>query len=153
MNELRSVDHLSNISIHYDWETPIILFLDACFRYKVNPILDVCATLKNAKCGALFTKEINGLLKQWVIDSFMNPPYSKINSWIAKAYKEHKENNITVLALTFAKTDTEWWHKYVEGKAEVHFIKGRIKFIDPNTRLPSKNSAPYPSCWIIWRKK
>ena len=48
------------------------------------------------------------------------------------------------------KTDTLWWHSYVEGIAEVHFQKGRIKFLDENGDL-TKQSAPYPSVWIIYR--
>ena len=150
---LKSIDHLSSISIHDEWETPSILYKEACQRYNIFPKIDVCATLQNTKCDVLFTKQTNGLSMRWLKDSYMNPPYSKIKSWIAKAYKEHIENNISILALTFAKTDTEWWHKYVDGKTEIHFIKGRLKFINSQTRLPSKNSAPYPSCWIIWRKK
>jgi len=67
-----------------------------------------------------------------------------------KAYESHIKHNVTGLILVYAKTDTRWWHEFVENKAEVHFIKGRVKFyLDGQI---SKNSAPYPSCWIIYRK-
>jgi len=80
------------------------------------------------------------------------------------------------LILTYSKTDTKWWHEYIEGKAEVHNIKGRIKFLDENGKIKKyckncktsfsgidicprcdgelrENCAPYPSCFIIYRKK
>ncbi len=74
-----------------------------------------------------------------------------VSEWIAKAYSEHLSNNVNGMILTFAKTDTKWWHKYVEGKAEVHFIEGRIRFLD-NGEI-SGYPAPYGSCWILYRAK
>jgi len=56
------------------------------------------------------------------------------------------------MILAYAKTDTRWWHSFVENRAETHFVKGRIKFLDAKgyqTKLP----APYPSVWIIYRRK
>ena len=65
-----------------------------------------------------------------------------------------KINNVELMILAYAKTDTQWWHNFVENcpTCEVHFIKGRIKFLDAKgyqTKLP----APYPSVWIIYRRK
>ena len=54
------------------------------------------------------------------------------------------------MLLIYAKTDTKWWHRFIEDRAEVHFIKGRIEFIKPNSL--KRNAAPYPSCWVIYRK-
>lgn len=49
-----------------------------------------------------------------------------------------------------ARTDTRWWHQYIDGNpnASVHFIKGRLKFGG------AKNPAPFPSAIVIftnWR--
>jgi site-specific DNA-methyltransferase (adenine-specific) len=43
-----------------------------------------------------------------------------------------------------ARTDTRWFHDYINNKAEVRFIKGRLKFGD------SKNSAPFPSMVVVF---
>lgn len=43
-----------------------------------------------------------------------------------------------------ARTDTRWFHDYIYGKAEVRFIRGRLKFGG------SKNSAPFPSMVVIF---
>ena len=55
------------------------------------------------------------------------------------------ESNTLVVALLPSRTDTKWFHDYIYGKAEIRFIKGRLKFGD------SKNSAPFPSMIVIWR--
>ena len=71
-----------------------------------------------------------------------NPPYGrKIGEWVKKASK----SNATVVMLLPARTDTKWFHEYIYGKAEIRFIKGRLKFGN------SKNSAPFPSMVVIFR--
>ncbi|MCI9597895.1 MAG: hypothetical protein HFE75_11500 [Firmicutes bacterium] len=44
-----------------------------------------------------------------------------------------------------ARTDARWFHGWIYGKAEIRFIKGRLKFGD------GKNSAPFPSMVVIYR--
>lgn len=44
-----------------------------------------------------------------------------------------------------ARTDTRWFHDYIYGKAEIRFIKGRLKFGN------AKQSAPFPSMIVIFR--
>lgn len=45
-----------------------------------------------------------------------------------------------------ARTDTTYFHDYIYGKAEIRFIKGRLKFGN------SKNPAPFPSMVVIFKK-
>lgn len=146
---MMSIQHLKIINKNDEWETPPSLLYSAMAKYKVTPKLDVCATVSNAKFQRFFTKEQNGLSQDWDVDFFMNPPYSEITSWMAKAWQEVNKHSVTGLLLTFAKTDTKWWHQYVEAKCEVHFIKGRVRFF--TNGHPSQNSAPYPSAFLIMR--
>lgn len=134
-----------------DWETPDYLYNQALLNYNVKPTLDVCATVLNRKCLDYFDRNQNGLLQEWNQDFFMNPPYSEVGLWVEKAYKEHLKYNVTGIALIFSKTDTKFWHDYIEQKADVYFIKGRIKFCKDG--IPGKHPAPYPSCWVVWREK
>lgn len=46
-----------------------------------------------------------------------------------------------------ARTDTKYFHDHIYHKAEIRFIKGRLKFGD------SKNSAPFPSMLVIYENK
>ena len=148
----KAVQHLQSINIRDEYRTPIELFIKALFDFDILPTTDVCATDENRRCRCFFSKSDDALKEDWHEDFFMNPPYSQVYNFMKKAYHESKKNNVDALILVYAKTDTKWWHEFVEGKAEVHFIKGRIKFLDPDG-IKTKNSAPYPSCWIIYRRK
>lgn len=124
------------------WETPKELFerLDIEFNFT----LDVCATNENAKCEKFFSKETNGLKQVWFGQCWMNPPYGReIGTWVKKAY----ESNCLVVGLLPARTDTKWFHEYIQGKAEIRFIKGRLKFSN------HANSAPFPSMIVVWNPK
>ena len=147
----KSVQHLQNINIQDEYGTPQNLFNQACIDFNIHPTIDICASKNNHVVREYCDKELNCLTKFFNEDFFMNPPYSQVAEFMEFAYTQHKEQNVDVLILIYSKTDTKWWHKYVEGIAEVHFIKGRIKFND-HIGIPTKNSAPYPSCWIIYRR-
>lgn len=124
-----------------EWSTPQDLFdeLDREFRFTLDP----CATKENAKCERFYTKEDNGLSKSWKIESvFMNPPYGReIGKWVKKISEDGG------VALLPARTDTKWFHDYILGKAEIRFLRGRLKFGG------SKNSAPFPSMVCIWKSQ
>lgn len=45
--------------------------------------------------------------------------------------------------------DTSYWHNYIEGKQEVRFIRGRIKFERPEG---PGDAAPFPSAVIVFRR-
>ena len=148
---MKSIKHLSIIKKHDKWETPDKLFYQALAKFKVKPTLDVCASRKNSKCIHYITEAEDSLCFEWLEDFFMNPPYSRVTEFMKKAYYQTQKHGVTGLILVFSKTDTKWFHSFIEGnpKAEVHFVKGRIKFLQDG--IESKNSAPYPSCWIILR--
>jgi len=44
-----------------------------------------------------------------------------------------------------ARTDARWFHEYVYGKAEIRFIRGRVKYGN------AKWNAPFPSMIVIYR--
>lgn len=44
-----------------------------------------------------------------------------------------------------ARTDTRWFHTYIYGKAEIRFIKGRLRFGN------ATENAPFPSMIVIFR--
>jgi phage N-6-adenine-methyltransferase len=126
-----------------EWETPQELFDE--LNREFNFTLDVCATKENAKCHKFYTKDTNGLTSPWMDKNWMNPPYGReIGLWVRKAYMHWKGDAQTTVCLLPARTDTKWFHDYIYNKAEIRFIKGRLKFGD------SKNSAPFPSMIVIF---
>ena len=54
-----------------------------------------------------------------------------------------------VVLLIPARTDTAYFHEYIYGKAEIRFIRGRLKFTDEEGN--AKQSAPFPSMVVIYR--
>lgn len=124
------------------WETPQDFFYQLNEEFQFD--LDVCALPENAKCKRFFTPKDNGLLMPWDGICWCNPPYGReIGKWVKKA----SECFNTVVMLLPARTDTKWFHDYIYNKAEIRFVKGRLKFGS------SKNSAPFPSMVCIFRKK
>lgn len=127
------------------WATPQDFFDDLNREFKFT--LDPCADANNHKCDAYFTKEDDGLKQSWKGHTvFCNPPYGKaIRDWVEKAYKESQDNDTKVVMLIPARTDTTYFHDFIYGKAEIRFIRGRLKFGG------SKNAAPFPSMVVVFR--
>jgi phage N-6-adenine-methyltransferase len=125
-----------------EWGTPASLFkeLDDRFHFTLDP----CATPENAKCAVYFTKEMDGLQEDWSGTVFMNPPFSRCQEWVAKAWHESLRG-VTVVCLLPARVDTDWWHRYVvDGNAEIAWIRGRVKYDG------GKHNAPFSSVIVIF---
>ena len=134
-----------------DWCTPQQFFdeLDAEFHF----VLDAAATHQNSKCKRCFTPEDDGLIQNWDVGGavYCNPPYGKeIGLWVKKAYEEAQKGT-TIVMLIPARTDTKYFHGYIYHKAEVRFVKGRLKFTDENGT--PKGTAPFPSMVVIYNRK
>lgn len=133
------------------WETPQDFFDSLDNKYHFN--LDPCCTEQSAKCEEYYTEDDDGLSKDWSGHTvFCNPPYSRKTknnpgqeAWIKKCYEESLKPNTTVVALLPVRTDTKAFHAYILGKAEIHFVKGRLHFGG------SKDAAPFPSMWCVWQ--
>ena len=130
-----------------DWATPQELFdeLDAEFHFTLDP----CATPETAKCAKFYTEKDNGLVQDWTGETvFCNPPYSdqQQTEWVRKCYEHGLRGGVAVMLIP-ARTDTKRFHEYIYGKAEVRFIKGRLKFGG------CENSAPFPSMIVVFGKE
>ena len=90
--------------------------------------------------------DIDGLESDWGTRVFCNPPYSQTAKWIKKCYEEHKKGKIIVLLIN-AVTDTKAFHEYIYNKAEIRFVRGRIKFI--NRDNPKKQSPNVKASMIV----
>lgn len=110
------------------WETPPEIFfrLNRVFQFE----LDVCALPDNAKCRLFFTPDMDGLRREWAPKiCWLNPPYGRaISAWLQKAWEE-SQRGATVVALLPGDTSTRWWHEWVQGRADVHPLRGRVRFV------------------------
>lgn len=127
-----------------EWATPQDFFdqLNDEFHFT----LDVCATAENAKCAKYYTREQDGLKQDWTGEVvWCNPPYGrKMPLWIEKCYDHARRGGAAVMLIP-ARTDTRAFHDYIYRKAEIRFVKGRLKFGN------AKDSAPFPSMVVIYR--
>lgn len=129
-----------------EWETPSDLFteLNLVFNFE----LDTAATVLNTKCAHFYTQEDDALKCDWKGRVWCNPPYSKAKEFIRKGYEESVKHEGIVVMLVAARTDTRIWHDVIfPHAAEIHFIKGRLKFGS------SRNTAPFPSAIIVFDPK
>lgn len=141
------------------WATPQAYFNSLTTEFSFT--LDVCALASSAKAPTWYgpdhqdpTKR-DGLVQDWTADAaggvvWMNPPYGRtIGEWMHKAAAE-SDRGATVVCLVPARTDTAWFQdtalsRQAAGRAEIRFIRGRLKFGN------SKNPAPFPNCLVVFR--
>lgn len=128
-----------------EWATPQEFYdeLNAEFHFNLDP----SATVANHKCDDYYTKEDDGLTKDWGGRRvFCNPPYGReLYRWVKKCYEESKKPGTLVVLLIPARTDTAYFHDYIYHKArEIRFIRGRLHFNE------SKQGAPFPSMVVIF---
>ena len=127
------------------WATPQDFFdkLNEEFHFDLDP----CALPENAKCAKYFTPQDDGLKQDWQgYRVFCNPPYGrKIGAWVKKCYDEAQKGTMVVMLIP-ARTDTSYFHDYIYHKAEIRFIRGRLKFGG------AEQGAPFPSMIVVYNK-
>ena len=88
---------------------PILKFIEKKLFY-----IDVCCMDKNIPAVKHFTKEINGLIQDWIGFCFMNPPFKTAISWVRKAFIEVSKGNCEVWAiLPTNRTEVNYYHDYI----------------------------------------
>ncbi len=131
-----------------EWETPRELFglLDREFHFT----LDAAATPQNAKCPRFFTKAEDGLAQSWADERvWLNPPFGRETpAWVEKAYQESQQSGAVVVCLIVPRTDTRWWHEYCSRAHEIRFLRGRVRFRNPDN--PSDRPQD-PSAVVVFQ--
>lgn len=64
-----------------------------------------------------------------------------------KAFEEARGGYPIVLLIP-ARTDTAYFHDYIYGKAEIRFVRGRLRFTDDDGN--AADPAPFPSMVVIY---
>lgn len=132
-----------NVKGNDDFETPEHLFeqLNSIFKFTV----DAACTLSNCQCkrGFFFDNGFNGLEESWESERvFCNPPFSNKADWIRKAHNEVQYNGcpICVMILPTNCMESESFQKYVYHNYFFEILKGRVSFIDPQTKQPKSGN-------------
>lgn len=123
------------------WATPWPLLRELEQRYGTFD-LDPCCEPHTAKAPLFYTIEQDGLNQPWFGNVFINPPFSNPRPWCERAAETVRtgETEGVVMLLPCA-TDTAWFHEVVWPVADLHFIRGRVRFLGwRGTPLPSPRS-------------
>lgn len=148
-----------------DRRTPRSLFdpLHADYRFTI----DVAASVENALLPRYYTREVDALSVAWYQHRvWCNPPYSKLEPWLAKAWESMWGGcGIVVMLLPANRSEQGWWQRHVEpyrdGKPardgvtlETTFLPGRLRFDWPAGRVvPAKGDRPPFGCALLtWRR-
>lgn len=125
-----------------DYQTPIE-FLDAVRRrFGLEAFaLDVASDEANHVAPLYYTAADDALAPAngWTTRSggffWCNPPYSRVGPWVAKAWAESRRG-ARGFVLIPAAVGSNYWRDYVDGKAFVLLLNGRITFVGCDTGYP-----------------
>lgn len=127
--------HVGQNSGENEWYTPSNIIEAA--RLTMGSIdLDPASTElanKTIKATEIYTKEINGLDKTWNGNVWMNPPYAQplMTEFCDKLAFELVNISQACVIVNNA-TETTWFQGLLDLSAAICFVKGRVKFLDPN---------------------
>ena len=108
---------------------------------------DVCASELNHKLPKYWNKQDNALIKDWIGNCWMNPPFSRdLRHWVKKAHNEAIINGGTKVCLIPVRSNTKWWADIIND-AEIRFINGEVNFNDEPRGLW------LPMCIVIFGEK
>ena len=134
-----------NLSHSDQWATPKDFYdrIDKEFNFDFDPC-PLCYEI---------TPENDGLLIEWGLRNFVNPPYSRAikEAFILKAISESKLGKLCVMLLPVS-TSTKIFHDHILPNAkEIRFVKGRISFEGVNTKgeVAAKNAKPMHDSMIV----
>lgn len=125
-----------------DWTTPFQII--EALRTEFPFTLDAAATSDNTVGRRYIDIENDALSQPWSGVVWCNPPYGRrVDRWLTKG-AESADAGATVVFLLPARTDTAWFHELVLPRAEVRFLRGRLRFGG------AKQGAPFPSILAIF---
>jgi hypothetical protein len=135
--------HQSACALKEEWLTPPEI-IEALGPFDLDPCASIMRPWSTAR--EHFTVLDNGLKKDWTGRVWMNPPYGqKTKVWLARL-AQHGNG----IALTFARTETDMFHRFVWGAADaLFFFAGRLNFYHADGRRSGYNAGG-PSVLIAY---
>jgi ParB family chromosome partitioning protein len=128
--------HVGYNSGDNEWYTPPDL-IEAARKVMGGIDLDPASSVianKTVKAKKIYTAEDDGLSHKWSGRVWMNPPYAQplITQFSVMAVGEFRAGRITqACILVNNATETEWFQTIMTEAAAICFLKGRVKYLDP----------------------
>jgi len=147
----KTMPHVSNNSGENEWYTPpeyIKAAKDVMGAIDFDPASSKKAN-KIVEAKVYCTKDDDGRSKKWGKRVWMNPPYAQpLCSEFCSALIEKVVNCEVDEACILVNnaTETVWFQELIEYSSSICFIKGRVKFLDPD----GNQGAPLQGQAIIY---
>ncbi len=135
------------LAVHFSSESPehytpskvLDRVLDVFGEIDLDPCSNAHGDDANVPAAAHFTKDDDGLSREWHGRAYVNPPYGRdIDAWVEKLVAEHEAGRVTeAIALLPGRIDTQWFDR-LRGFLWC-VIKGRLTFVG------NDDPAPFPS--------
>ena len=142
--------HVSNNSGENEWYTPPC-YIESARRVMGSIDTDPASSEianKTVRAEVYYTKDNDGLLKEWLGNVWLNPPYGQpFISQFSDAIIEKLPEFDQIIVLVNNATDTQWLHQILDVCDAVCFVHGRIKFLDVNS---NPVNAPLQGQCIIY---
>ena len=122
-----------------DWETPACIFNPLHKKFKFT--VDAAATKANSRVARHYD---DAFAQPWTGQRiWCNPPYGRAQvPFVEEAARREAELSCLLIP---ARPDTRVWQDCIFDRAEVWFLRGRIRF----SGAPA--SAPFPSAVVLFR--
>lgn len=121
-----------------EWYTPQE-YIDSARKvlghFDLDPASSEHANTHHVCALNFYTKEDNGLARDWFGRVWMNPPYSQplITQFCEKLRADYESGDvIQAIALTHNYSDTGWFHHLAAVSRALCFTKGRVRFEAPD---------------------
>jgi len=133
----KEVAHVANNSGENEWYTPVE-YIDAARRVLRGIDCDPASSKQaneTVNAETYYTKEDDGLTKEWHGRVWMNPPYSQplISQFAEAIASKYQSGEIEeAIVLVNNATETVWFQTMATHCSAICFPRGRIRFIDKN---------------------
>lgn len=140
--------HVAYNSGNQEWYTPG-RFIDAARSVMLSIDLDPASTAEAnevVKAGTFYTKEEDGLSREWFGHVWLNPPYAAklVSRFAVKLVNEYRNNHVTqAIVLVNNATETAWFALLAAEAMALCLPSGRISFWRPDgaSKRPLQGSA------------
>lgn len=132
-----------------EWYTPPYIFDSLKLEFDLDPCMPI-KRIEWIPTWHAFTKDDNGLVQSWDVPPksgvrhaagalvWLNPPYGEQSgAWMRKLI-DHGEG----VALTFARTDVQWFQVALQAAWNACFIQGRVNFVGADGKVKGHAAAP-----------
>lgn len=151
VEEVKKHVHVAQNSGENEWYTPSEYIESARLVMGSIDTDPASSQIANATVQALqfYTKDDDGLTKEWRGNVWMNPPYaqpliSQFSQAISKKFTDGEVSQAIVLVNNA--TETAWFQLMAEYASAVCFPKSRIRFLDPS----GKPGAPLQGQAVLY---